>query len=98
MRHKITIEPRAQADVIEIKKWYRVRKPGLENEFIDKLKQNLFLLAENPMLFQIRYKALRAVVFKKFPFLAYYFISKNEVYIITVLAAKQNQSEVLQKR
>ncbi len=98
MRHKIIVEPRAKEDIIEIKKWYRSQKPGLENEFVSELEENVSFLIQNPLLFEIKYKSFRAVVLKKFPYLIYYFINQNNVHILAVLAAKQDQKNILEKR
>jgi|ERR1035437_11139587 toxin ParE1/3/4 len=98
MRHKIIVEPRAKTDIVEIKKWYRSQKPGLEDEFVSELNENLSLLNQSPLLFEIKHKNFRAVILKRFPYLVYYFIDKNNVHILAVLAAKQNQKSILEKR
>ena len=98
MRHIIIVEPGAQKDLIEIKKWYRSQKPGLEDEFTGELKEFVELVRQNPYLFQIRFRALRAFVMRRFPYLVYYFISKSKIHIIAVLAAKQDQQNILVTR
>lgn len=98
MRHKIIVEPRAKTDIVEIKKWYRSQKPGLENEFVSELDKNLSLLKQNPLLFEIKHKNFRVVILKKFPYLVYYFIDQNNVRILAVIGAKQNQKSILEKR
>lgn len=98
MSHKILLEPRAKVDIMLIRDWCRLQKPGLEDEFTSELLENIELLKQNPYLFQIRFPATRVLVLKKFPYLVYYLISNAEVHIIAVIGAKQDQYNIIKHR
>ena len=97
MSYKIIVKPEASIDIIDIKKWYRAKKTGLEKDFTNELKINITLIKQNPLLFQLRYNIFRAAILNRFPYLVYYSFENDIVYIHAVLAAKQDQQRNLTK-
>jgi toxin ParE1/3/4 len=97
MSYKVIVEPPAKKEIIEIKKWYRSKVKGLENEFVKELKTNIALVKENPKLFQIKYLTIRAVPLKRFPYFVYYLFENNTVFILAVIAYKQDQQIISEK-
>lgn len=85
-------------DIKQIKYWYRLQKKGLEKDFVKELKLYVNLLKNNKKLFQARYKEIRAIPLKRFPYLVYYILQKDTVFVIAVIAASQDQMTLLQKR
>jgi mRNA-degrading endonuclease RelE of RelBE toxin-antitoxin system len=97
MSYKIIVLSPAQKEIIEIKKWYRSKVKGLENDFVFELKENIKLIKQNPLLFQIKYNNLRAIPLKRFPYLVYYLFENETIFILAVIAFKQDQQVVLTK-
>ena len=97
MSYIIIVQPSAKTDIIEIKKWYRTKKNGLEIDFLNELKANVNLIKQNPLLFQVKYDSLSVIVLKRFPYLVYYTFENNIVNIHAVIAAKQDQQAILSK-
>jgi plasmid stabilization system protein ParE len=93
----IVFKPDAIEDVRQIKKWYRSQKKGLEKEFAKELKVYINLLKKQEFLFQERYKNIRAIPLKRFPYLVYYFVDENIIYVIAVIAAKQDHENIIKK-
>lgn len=98
MRLKVIVEPGAKEDIIRIKKWYNTQRPGLGNEFTSELDGSINLINKNPLHFQVRFKELRVIILNKFPYLVYYLYENDIIHIIAVLAAKQDQEEIIENR
>ena len=97
MIYQVIIEPSAKKEIIDIKKWYCSKRKGLEIDFVNELKANINLIKDNPLLFQIKYNRLRAIVLKRFPYLIYYSIESYTVNIHAVIASKQDQHSSISK-
>lgn len=98
MSVNVIFKPIAVDDVALIKAWYKLQREGLEKNFVKELKSSINQLKQNKELFQIRYNDFRAVPLKKFPYLIYYIVQQNTIFVIAVLAAKQNQQDLLKQR
>ncbi len=82
---KIEYSLEAELDVSDIVSYYEIVDVSCIKElFIDIKKIEKYILS-NPELYAIRYKKIRRVNLKKFPFSFFYFLEKDKVVILRVL-------------
>ena len=90
MTYKVIIKPSAEADLKEIYQWYNSKKDGLGERFIDELENKIHVLEANPESFQKRYKAIRFLLVKKFPYCIHYTVEGENVFVHAILSTSRN--------
>ncbi len=91
MSYKLVILPRAQQEIIDAFDYYDKISRTVLGAFNRDLEEVYQSLEHNPF-YQLKYKNLRAIPFKKFPFIMFYSIEESEkiVYIYSVFHTSQN--------
>ena len=81
MSFTIQIEPEAFQDIQEGIKWYNQQQFGLGKKFHSEVKAYFNSLKTNPF-FQVRYKNVRCIPLKIFPFMIHFTVDKSEKQVI----------------
>lgn len=91
MVYKLVILPRAQQEIIDAFDYYNKISKTVLNAFNRDLEDVYQSLESNPF-YQLKYKNLRGIPFKKFPFLIFFSVEEAEkkVYIYSVFHTSQN--------
>jgi plasmid stabilization system protein ParE len=91
-KYKVKIEPEALADIQEISDWYNQRQKGLGSRFQKTVIKHLDTLSVNPQIYALRYKEIRCITIKKFPYMAHFYIndSNNTVEVLAVISTDRN--------
>ena len=76
MDYKIKVSPRAQKEVEKAIDFYTPNSQDTPNNFILQLLKGYDTLKINPF-FRIRYKSVRSLKLKKFPYSLYFEINEN---------------------
>lgn len=90
--YKVKIDPDALTDIQEITAWYNRLQQGLGGTFRKTVIQNISALKKNPQIFVVRYKEIRCMVIKKFPYMVHFYINDpdNTVEVLAVLSTDRN--------
>ena len=70
----LSISPTALADMQQASDYYNDHATNLGHRFIAEVKEVFSLILKTPNGFAIRYKNVRAVKVKSFPFLVFYLV------------------------
>lgn len=91
MVYKISLSPRAQKEIENAIDYYALYSTDAPINFITELKESYTILETNPF-FRVRYKNIRALKIKKFPYLIYFVISEkqNTIRILSCFHNKRN--------
>lgn len=89
MSFKIVISEEAEIQIFEAILYYSKISESLSEKFNKKLIETIDYLSENPEYFQNRYREIRIVLIKKFPYSVHYIIKNNTVFVLKVLHQKQ---------
>jgi len=91
MAYSVIISLRAQKEIENAIDYYALYSVDAPENFVVILKETYNILAENPF-FRIRYKNIRAVKIRKFPYLLYFLINerKNTVRVLSCFHNKRN--------
>jgi toxin ParE1/3/4 len=89
MVYKISVSPRAQKEIIDTIDYYTPHNPDVPNNFIVQLLKIYGILETNPF-FRLRYKNVRALKLKKFPYSLYYTVNETQK-LVKVLSCFHNK-------
>jgi hypothetical protein len=76
-KYKIKIEPVALADIQEITDWYNDAQTKLGKKFQDITIKQINSLNKDPQIYAIRYKEIRCMLVKKFPYMVHFCINEE---------------------
>lgn len=91
-KYKVKIDPDALLDIQEITKWYNLQQKGVGKKFQDATDKQVKGLSKNPQIYAIRYKEIRCVLIKRFPYMVHYYINEESqtVEVLAVISTDRN--------
>jgi plasmid stabilization system protein ParE len=89
MAYKIAVSPRAQKEILKAIDYYVERSEDAPGNFIIQLEKNYATLENNPF-FIIRYKNIRSLKLKKFPY-SLYFTVNEKTEVVEILSCFHNK-------
>lgn len=91
-KYKVKIEPEALADIQEITNWYNEAQAGIGKRFQKTAIKQINSLNKDPQIYAIRYKEIRCVLVKNFPYMAHFYINdaNNTVEVFAVISTDRN--------
>ena len=85
MKYHVFYHIDAENDIRAAKKWYKEQSVGLEKRLVLSVKETIGYIAENPLLFELKYRNTRIAFTKVFPFGVHYHCNEKTK-TITILA------------
>lgn len=82
--YHIVIKPEAEADAEDAALWYENQRVGLGHEFLLAVDSTIQFVSRHPEQFQIRYKDIRGVFIKRFPYGVYYHVDEDTVLVFAI--------------
>lgn len=92
MRYQVVLTSAANDDFTESLRWYSNQQYGLEQQFHAAVAAVIDLIAEQPRLFRVRRKSVRAAVVQKFPFLIFYKVEAQRQRIVVLAILHQSRN------
>lgn len=91
-KYKVKIEPEALADIQEITDQYNEAQTELGKRFQKTVIKHINSLSKDPQIYAIRYKEIRGMIIKKFPYMAHFYINdeNNTVEVLAVISTDRN--------
>jgi toxin ParE1/3/4 len=91
----LDILPAAIADPTEAARWYEGRREGLGIQFAREINGTIDCLADQAMLFRVRYrrKNVRWVFPRRFPYRICYYVEVQTVHVFAVVHAARDDRE-----
>lgn len=90
MTYPLTINPEAESDLVEACSWYKQKRDGLADAFLDSEEDVLNNLAENPEKYAAEYREVRRAGTRRFPYVVYDRFKEDRVEILAVLHGSRN--------
>jgi plasmid stabilization system protein ParE len=92
MSYKVIYHTDAEQDIRNAKKYYKEKLNCLEKRFALAVKETLVYIADNPYLFEVKYKNTRVAFTKVFSFGIHYIFDENtkNIQILAVLHTSKN--------
>lgn len=100
VKYTVKIDLDALQDIQETTDWYNEQLPGLGTRFQKQVKQQINSLKRNAQNYSIRFKNVRCMNIKKFPFLVHFTIeySTTTVNVFAVIHMSRNPTIWEEKR
>jgi len=99
MPYKIIYVDKAKQDVRESKAWYKQQRNGLQKQFASAIIKAISLLQKNPYAYAIRYKNIRIIHPKTFPFGIHFYIDETaKQIIITAIIHDYRDVKIIEER
>jgi plasmid stabilization system protein ParE len=91
-RFEIKIVPGVLTDIQEITDWYNEQQPGSGRRFQNTVIRQINSLVQAPQIYAIRYKEIRCMLVKKFPYMVHFYVNRknNTVEILAVISNYRN--------
>lgn len=90
MAYQIVLTNRAIDDIVKAKSWYEEQQANLGNIFADYFFKCVDELKKHPFAYPNKYKYVREMYIKKYPYLIIYSVEENIVFVLRVFPCKTN--------
>ena len=87
--------PNVKNDINNVIDYYKRINPSLAKQFLIRIKEAKDYINNTPLGFQIKYKEVRTLLLKKFPYHIHYIIDENkrQIIILAVIHAYRNPAD-----
>jgi toxin ParE1/3/4 len=94
MAYSVIVSPRAQKEIENAIEYYALYSVDAPINFITSLGHAYLILEEEPLL-RVRYKNIRGLKMKKFPYCLYFIINENKhtVRVLSCFHVKKNPNK-----
>jgi plasmid stabilization system protein ParE len=98
-KFRVKVEPEALADIQEISDWYNLQQAGLGKRFLKTTINQINSLSKDPQIYAVRYREIRCVLIKKFPYLIHFTINETDktVEVLAVISTNRNPKIWIEK-
>lgn len=95
MIYKIVNKPEVKIDLLEAIQYYKNINSDLAKQFLNRIKEAQFYLSENPDSFQIKYKNVRTLYLRQFPYTIHFIIEspKKQIVILAIIHSYRNPKD-----
>lgn len=90
MNYQFKLTSDAETDITLAMNWYEVQRKGLGSEFILSFDAVKNIIQRSPDSYHYRYKNLRGVLLKRFPYLTLYEIDEDTIIVVAVFHTSRN--------
>jgi plasmid stabilization system protein ParE len=80
--YKFINRPAVQADIINAVGYYKKISPKLSKQFLFRIREAKTSINRSPLAFEVKYKDVRTLLLKQFPFHIHYIIDEDQKQII----------------
>ena len=77
MNYSLVNRPYVSIDIIEAVEYYKNIDPQLAKQFLFRIGEATTYIAKFPLGFQIKYKEVRTLLLKQFPYHIHYLVDEN---------------------
>lgn len=91
---KIKFSFKAKKEFINSAKFYESRRHGLGKRFQKEIRKQVGFIQNNPKSAELKYKDIRVLVIKTFPFTIHYKIEKEYIVIVAIFHSSRNPEKL----
>jgi plasmid stabilization system protein ParE len=99
MSYSVVNRPAVSLDIIKATDYYKNINPKLAKQFLFRIREARAYIAHTPLGFQVKYKDVRTLQLKQFPYHIHYLIddSKNQIIILAIIHAHKKPADYLKR-
>jgi plasmid stabilization system protein ParE len=87
---KVTFQIDARREFLDAQDYYDSEQPGLGQEFVIAIQDECVKIAKKPDVWSLVYGGIRKYHVARFPYLIYYSIRSEDIYILAVAHCSRN--------
>lgn len=84
MTHRVSFRPQAEAEALDVRRWYENRRQGLGAEFAAAVEGAIARVATTPLVFPRVHGETRRAVLRSFPYAIYFRILGDDIVVLAV--------------
>jgi plasmid stabilization system protein ParE len=81
----LIVQPEAERDIIEARRWYEARQTGVGDEFLVEIDRVLGLIERNPTGYAILRRQTRKVSLRRFPYIVLYTARGSDIFVVGII-------------
>ncbi len=93
MIYRLIIRPEAEFDLEKAFAWYESQDAGLGQEFVRAIDACISTIGRNPLAYKLIYQAARRALVRRFPYIIFYVIEEDTVFVIGVFHSKRDPND-----
>ncbi len=95
MKYGFVNRPSVKSDIIEATDYYKKINTELAKTFLFRLREAKSYISKTPQGFQIKYKEVRTLMLRQFPYHIHYLIDENrkQIIILAIIHAYKNPKD-----
>ena len=99
MSYSFVNKPTVTFDIEDIVDYYKSINPELAIAFLDRLEEAKKYICDYPLAFQIKYKNVRTLLLKQFPYHIHYIVdaTKKQIVVLAIIHAYKNPKDFSQR-
>lgn len=100
MSYSFVNRPTVKDDLKDALDYYKNINPELANQFLFRVREAKIYIARSPLGFQIKYKNVRTLLLKQFPYHIHYIVddTKKQITILAIIHAYKNPLNYLSRK
>jgi hypothetical protein len=95
MIYQLVSRPGVKSDILNAIGYYKNISPDLANHFLSRIREAKDYISLYPFAFEIKYKNVRTLLLKQFPYQLHYLINdaQKQIIILAIIHAYKNPSD-----
>lgn len=95
MSYVFVNNPEVKTDIIQAIDYYKNTNPQLAKQFLFRIREAKTYIAGSPTNFEVKYKEVRTLLLKQFPYHIHYLIdeTKKQIIILAIIHAYKNPND-----
>ena len=90
IKYQLIINPFAEIDLYDAKKWYDLQKENLGSEFIQETENTIFQIKNNPFQFPLIKSKIHRAVVSRFPYSIFFYVDENIINVFAIFHTHRN--------
>jgi plasmid stabilization system protein ParE len=86
----LVVNPEAEADMAEAKAWYDDQRPGLGDDFLDRVADTFAEIRRRPEMRARVFEELRLALVGRFPYAVVYRVDEDQITVVAVYHARRD--------
>lgn len=82
--YPLSLEPEAEADLLEAYGWYERQRSGLGVEFMECVEDALQVISRQPLHYAAGYRDVRQKLIQRFPYVVAFLVEQETVSVVAV--------------
>lgn len=95
MIYNIANSPVVKVDIINAVNYYKHISPKLAKQFLFRIREAKVYIQRSPLAFEVKYKSVRTLTLKQFPFNIHYIVDseQKQIVVIAIVHAHRNPND-----